>query len=113
MSSVISIEDFKEETRIEFIDYITQVLDLAVDQYDEIFIEVEERLKTSRANVEFIFGEFYIKESKHSWSALCLTIDGIFERYRKKYSADEDYIKLFELYKALEEDYKDLFDEYL
>ena len=33
MASVTNIDEFKKGTFIEFIDYMTQILDLAVDQY--------------------------------------------------------------------------------
>ncbi|MDA8674415.1 hypothetical protein N9M20_03035 [Gammaproteobacteria bacterium] len=105
--------EFKEGTRIEFINYITRILDLAVDQYDEIVIEVEERSQNTRADVEFIFGEDHLEERQQVWTALAITIDGIFERYRNKHSEDKDYRKLYELYKSLEVEYEDLFDKHI
>ena len=113
MNSITDISNFKEGTRLEFIEYITQILDLALEQYEEIVIEVEERSQNTKADVEFIFGEDHLEERQQIWTALAITIDGIFERYRKKYSEDKDYSKLYELYKTLEIEYKDLFDEYI
>jgi hypothetical protein len=43
VTSITNIKIFKEGTRLEFVEYIARILDLAVDQYDEIVIEVEER----------------------------------------------------------------------
>ena len=113
MASVIKIDEFKKGTFIEFIDYMTQILDLAVDQYDEIVIEVEERSQNTRADVEFIFGELHLEEKQHEWTSLSLTIDGIFTRYRKTHGNNKDFIKLYDLYKSLEVEYEDLFDEYI
>ena len=111
--SITNMAEFKEGTRIEFINYITRILDLAVDQYDEIVIEVEERSQNTRADVEFIFGEDHLEERQQVWTALAITIDGIFERYRNKHSEDKDYRKLYELYKSLEVEYEDLFDKHI
>ena len=113
MTSVTNIKEFKEGTRIEFVNYIAQILDLAVDQYDEIVIEVEERSQNTKADVEFIFGEDHLEERQQIWTALATTIDSIFERYRTKHSEDKDYRKLYELYKTLEVEYEDLFDEHI
>jgi hypothetical protein len=113
MPTTTNILDFKEGTRIEFVEYIAQILDLAVDQYDEIVIEVEERSQNTKAGIEFIFGEGHLEERQQIWTALATTIDSIFERYRKKYLEDKDYRKLYELYKTLEVEYKDLFDEHI
>ncbi|MDA7642595.1 hypothetical protein N8705_02660 [Gammaproteobacteria bacterium] len=113
MASVTNIKEFKEGTRIEFVEYIAQILDLAVDQYDEIVIEVEERSQNTKAGIEFIFGELHLEEKQHVWTSLSLTIDGIFARYRKKHGDNKDFIKLYELYKTLEVEYEDLFDEYI
>jgi hypothetical protein len=113
MASVTNIKMFKEGTRTEFIYYISQILDLAVDQYDEIVIEVEERSQNTKEGIEFIFGEGHLEERQQIWTALAITIDGIFERYRKKHGDDKDFIKLHELYKILEVQYKELFDEHI
>ena len=113
MKPITDISEFKEGTRLEFIEYITQILDLALEQYEEIVIEVEERSQNTKADVEFIFGEDHLEERQQIWTALATTIDSIFERYRKKHSEDKDYRKLYELYKTLEVEYKDLFDEHL
>jgi len=113
MASVTNIDEFKKGTFKEFIDYMAQILDLAVDQYDELIIEIEERSQNTRADVEFIFGELHLEEKQHVWTSLSLTIDGIFARYRKKYGDNKDFIKLYELYKTLEVEYEDLFDEYI
>ena len=113
MASVTNIDEFKKGTFIEFIDYMTQILDLAVDQYDELVIEIEERSQNTRADVEFIFGEGHLEERQQIWTALATTIDSIFERYRTKHLEDKDYRKLYELYKTLEVEYEDLFDEHI
>lgn len=113
MKPITDISEFKEGTRLEFLEYITQILDLALEQYEEIVIEVEERSQNTKADVEFIFGEDHLEERQQIWTALAITIDGIFERFRKKYSEDKDYRKLYELYKTLEIEYKELFDEYI
>jgi len=113
MTSVTNIKVFKEGTRLEFVEYIARILDLAVDQYDEIVIEVEERSQNTKAGIEFIFGEGHLEERKQIWTALSQTIDGIFERYFKKHGDDKDYKKLYELYKILEIEYEELFDEHL
>ena len=113
MGLITNIADFKEGTRIEFVEYIAQILDLAVDQYDEIVIEVEERSQNTKAGIEFIFGEGHLEERQQIWTALATTIDSIFERYRTKHSEDKDYRKLYELYKTLEVEYEDLFDEHI
>ncbi|MDA8683968.1 hypothetical protein N9M19_04940 [Gammaproteobacteria bacterium] len=113
MTSVTNIKVFKEGTRLEFVEYIARILDLAVDEYDEIVIEVEERSQNTKAGIEFIFGEGHLEERQQIWTALSLTIDGIFERYRSKHSEDKDYKKLYELYKTLEVEYEDLFDEHI
>ena len=113
MNPITDISNFKERTRSEFIEYITQILDLALEQYEEIVIEVEERSQNTKADVEFIFGEDHLEERQQIWTALAITIDGIFERYQKKHSEDKDYRKLYELYKTLEIEYKELFDEYI
>ena len=113
MASVTNIKMFKEGTRLEFVEYIARILDLAVDDYDEIVIEVEERSQNTKAGIEFIFGEGHLEERQQIWTALATTIDSIFERYRKKHSEDKDYRKLYELYKTLEVEYKDLFDEHI
>jgi hypothetical protein len=44
---------------------------------------------------------------------MCIDMDEIFNKYRTKYSQDKDYLKLFEEYKSLEIEFKDLFEEYL
>lgn len=111
--SITNITEFKESTRIEFINYISRILDLALEQYEDIVIEVEERCQNTKADVEFIFGENNLEERQQIWAALSITIDGIFERYSNKYSEDKDYIKLYEVYRTLEVDYKNLFDENL
>ena len=111
--SLTNIAEFKEGTRIEFVEYIVRIIDLAVEQYDEIVIEVEERSQNTKAGIEFIFGEGHLEERQQIWTALATTIDSIFERYRTKHSEDKDYRKLYELYKTLEVEYKDLFDEHL
>ncbi|MDB3951993.1 hypothetical protein N9424_03310 [Gammaproteobacteria bacterium] len=108
--SVTNIAEFKEGTRKEFVIYISQILDLAVEQYEEIVIEAEERSQNTKAGIEFIFGEGHLEERQQIWTALSITIDGIFERYRNKYSEDKDYKKLYELFRALEVKYKDFFD---
>ena len=113
MASVTNIDEFKKGTFIEFIDHMTQILDLAVDQYDELVIEIEERSQNTRADVEVIFGQLPLEEKQHVWTSLSLTIDGIFARYRKKHGDNKDFIKLYELYKSLEVEYEDLFDEYI
>ena len=113
MASVTNIKMFKEGTRLEFVEYIAQILDLAVDQYDELIIEIEERSQNTRADVEFIFGEGHLEERQQIWTALATTIDSIFERYRTKHLEDKDYRKLYELYKTLEVEYEDLFDEHI
>jgi hypothetical protein len=113
MGLITNIADFKEGTRLEFVEYIARILDLAVDQYDEMVIEVEERSQNTKAGIEFIFGEGHLEERQQIWTALSQTIDSIFERYRKKHSEDKDYRKLYELYKTLEVEYEDLFDEHL
>ena len=113
MTSIIDIPKLREGTRLEFAEYIARILDLAEDQYDEIFIEVEERSQNTKAGIEFIFGESHLEERQQIWTALATTIDSIFERYRKKHSEDKDYRKLYELYKSLEVEYKDLFDEHI
>ena len=113
MASVTNIDEFKKGTFLEFIDHMTQILDLAVDQYDELIIEIEERSQNTSADVEFIFGELHLEEKQHVWISLSLTIDGIFARYRKKHGDNKDFIKLYELYKSLEVEYEDLFDEYI
>lgn len=110
MSSITNLAKFKEGTRTEFVIYINQILDLAVEQYEEIVIEAEEREVNTKADVEFIFGENHLGERQQIWTALSITIDGIFERYRNKYSEDKDYKKLYELYRAIEVKYKDFFD---
>ena len=111
--SITNLAEFNEGTRIEFVEYIAQILDLAVDQYDEIVIEVEERSQNTKAGIEFIFGEGHLEERQQIWTALATTIDSIFERYRTKHSEDKDYRKLYELYKTLEVEYEDLFDEHI
>jgi len=108
--SVTNLAKFKEGTRTEFVIYISQILDLAVEQYEEIVIEAEERSQNTKAGIEFIFGEGHLEERQQIWTALSITIDGIFERYRNKYSEDKDYKKLYELFRALEVKYKDFFD---
>ena len=113
MASVTNIDEFKKGTFLEFIDHMTQILDLAVDQYDELVIEIEERSQNTRADVEFIFGELHLEEKQHAWTSLSSTIDGIFERYKKKHGNNKDFTKLYELYKSLEVEYEDLFDEYI
>ena len=113
MASVTNIDDFKKGTFIEFIDHMTQILDLAVDQYDELVIEIEERSQNTRADVEFVFGELHLEDKQHVWTSLSLTIDGIFARYQNKHGDNKDFIKLYELYKSLEVEYEDLFEEYL
>ena len=113
MTSVTNIKVFKEGTRLEFVEYIARILDLAVDEYDEIVIEVEERSQNTKAGIEFIFGEGHLEERQQVWTALSLNIDGIFERYRSKHSEDKDYKKLYELYKTLEVEYEDLFEEHI
>jgi hypothetical protein len=111
--SVTHIAEFKEGTRLEFVEYIAQILDLALEQYEEIVIEVEERSQNTKAGIEFIFGEGHLEERQQIWTALATTIDSIFERYRTKHSEDKNYRKLYELYKTLEVEYKDLFDEHI
>ena len=111
--SITNIADFKEGTRLEFVEYIARILDLAVDQYDEIVIEVEERSQNTKAGIEFIFGEGHLEERQQIWTALATTIDSIFERYRTKHSEDKDYRKLYELYETLEVEYEELFHEHL
>jgi hypothetical protein len=111
--SLTNIAEFKEGTRIEFVEYIARIIDLAVEQYDEIVIEVEERSQNTKAGIEFIFGEGHLEERQQIWTALATTIDSIFERYLTEYSEDKDYRKLYELYKTLEVEYKDFFDEYI
>ena len=113
MSSITNLAKFKEGTRTEFVIYISQILDLAVEQYEEIVIEAEERAVNTKADVEFIFGENHLEERQQIWTALSITIDGIFERYRNKYSEDKDYKKLYEIYKSLEDEYEDFFEEHL
>lgn len=113
MTSIIDIPKLREGTRLEFVEYIARILDLAADQYDEIVIEVEERSQNTKAGIEFIFGEGHLEERQQIWTALAITIDSIFERYRAKHLEDKDYRKLYELYKSLEVEYKDLFDEYI
>ena len=113
MTSITNIKIFKEGTRLEFVEYIARILDLAVDEYDEIVIEVEERSQNTRADVEFIFGEGHLEERQQIWTALATTIDSIFEGYRTKHLEDKDYRKLYELYKTLEVKYEDLFDEHI
>ena len=113
MTSITDISKFKEGTRLEFVEYIARILDLAVDQYDEIVIEVEERSQNTKAGIEFIFGEGHLEERQQIWKALETTIDSIFERYRTKHSEDKDYRKLYELYKTLEVEYEDLFEEHI
>ena len=113
MTSIIDIPKLREGTRVEFVEYIARILDLAVEQYEEIVIEVEERSQNTKAGIEFIFGEGHLEERQQIWTALATTIDSIFERYRKKHSEDKDYRKLYELYKTLEVEYKDLFDEHI
>jgi hypothetical protein len=113
MGLITKIADFKEGTRLEFVEYIARILDLAVDQYDEIVIEVEERSQNTKAGIEFIFGEGHLEERQQIWTALATTIDSIFERYRTKHSEDKDYRKLYELYKILEVEYEDLFEEHI
>jgi len=113
MGLITNIADFKEGTRLEFVEYIARILDLAVDQYDEIVIEVEERSQNTKAGIEFIFGEGHLEERQQIWTALATTIDSIFKRYRTKHSEDKDYRKLYELYKTLEVEYEDLFEEHI
>ena len=113
MKPITDISEFKEGTRVEFIEYITKILDLALEQYEEIVIEAEESAVNTKADVEFIFGENHLEERQQIWTALSITIDGIFERYRNKYSEDKDYKKLYEIYKSLEDEYEDFFEEHL
>jgi len=113
MTSIIDIPKLREGTRVEFVEYIARILDLAVEQYEEIVIEVEERSQNTKAGIEFIFGEGHLEERQQIWTALATTIDSIFERYRTKHSEDKDYRKLYELYKTLEVEYKDFFDEHI
>ena len=113
MTSIIDIPKLREGTRVEFVEYIARILDLAVEQYEEIVIEVEERSQNTKAGIEFIFGEGHLEERQQIWTALATTINSIFEKYRKKYSIDKDYRKLYELYKTLEVEYEDLFDEHI
>ena len=113
MGLITNIADFKEGTRLEFVEYIARILDLAVDQYDEIVIEVEERSQNTKAGIEFIVGEGHLEERQQIWTALATTIDSIFKRYRTKHSEDKDYRKLYELYKTLEVEYEDLFEEHI
>lgn len=113
MSSITNLFKYKESNRTEFVVYISQILDIAIEQYEDIVVEVEERTINTNADVEFIFGENHLEEKQQIWTALSVTIDGIFERYLNKYSQDKDYIKLHEVYKTLEVEYKNLFDEHL
>ena len=75
MSSIANIKEFKEGTRIEFVEYIARILDLAVDQYDEIVIEVEERSQNTKAGIEFIFGEGHLEERQQSVTNLLISLE--------------------------------------
>ena len=113
MASVINFQDFKEGTREKYADYIQQLLDEASDIYEDIIIDLEERKENTKADVEFIFGEYHLEDSQKDWTAMCIDMDEIFNKYRTKYSQDKDYLKLYEEYKSLEIEFKDLFEEYL
>ena len=84
-------------------------------KYDKFWKDEYYKLKLhcDKAGIEFIFGEGHLEERQQIWTALATTIDSIFERYRKKHSEDKDYRKLYELYKTLEVEYEDLFDEHI
>ena len=113
MASIINFENFKEESREKYVDYIQELLDEASDIYEDIIIDLEERKENTKADVEVIFGEYHLEDSNKDWTAMCLMMDDIFEKYRTKYSQDKDYFKPHEEYKTLETEFKDLFDEYL
>lgn len=64
MASVINFQDFKEGNREKYADYIQQLLDEASDIYVDIIIDLEERKENTKADVEFIFGEYHLEDSQ-------------------------------------------------
>ena len=113
MASIINFHDFKEGSRGKYAEYIQQLLDEASEIYEDIIIDLEERKENTKADVEFIFGEYHLEDSQKDWTAMSVDMDEIFNRYKTKYSQDKDYLRLYEEYKLLEIEFKDLFEEYL
>lgn len=113
MVTITNIEDYREANRKELANIIFDTIEAAQERYDEIIIRLEERTENTKADVDFIFGSEYLEEEQNLWTATFLIVSGMFERYKKKFSKDAEFIKLQSSYEALEIDYKELFDEYL